>query len=266
MINIYEYFSVDWEATSDNIRSKLEGLISSEVFARAMGVTERSIYNWCNNKSHPKIDDFVLMAKFFGCDILDILVLNGEAGDTYDEVSFKEELHDVHLKSQEAVKQLSPDQIERYDCHSVDEFKEHILFHEYITMNYPIKTLEEFLLYFPLFHFEYMKDFLQRAKNNGGKNTHYIYQKLKYMYQHIDNQKAKIYADSYKNYYLKYPKLHEIDDKTKLKAKTQKYNKWEQDFKDKVFHECCDEYNKEYNKMLGFFEMLIDIKNFQDPS
>ena len=78
MINIHDYFSIDWKATGDNLRDLMSDTVSEETLAKSMYVTKRTIYNWCSGKSHPSIDQLVLLAIFFNVDILDILATKGE--------------------------------------------------------------------------------------------------------------------------------------------------------------------------------------------
>lgn len=51
MINIHDYFAVNWEATSDNIRGYIRKKhVSVKALADAMCTTKRTIENWSNNK------------------------------------------------------------------------------------------------------------------------------------------------------------------------------------------------------------------------
>ena len=68
MINIHDYFSIDWKATGDNLRDLMSDTVSEETLAKSMYVTKRTIYNWCSGKSHPSIDQLVLLAIFFNVD------------------------------------------------------------------------------------------------------------------------------------------------------------------------------------------------------
>ena len=52
MINIHDYFSIDWKATGDNLRDLMSDTVSEETLAKSMYVTKRTIYNWCHGKSH----------------------------------------------------------------------------------------------------------------------------------------------------------------------------------------------------------------------
>ena len=41
MINIHDYFSIDWKATGDNLRDLMSDTVSEETLAKSMYVTKR---------------------------------------------------------------------------------------------------------------------------------------------------------------------------------------------------------------------------------
>lgn len=76
MVNIYEYFDIDWEATSKNIKELLLGVVSTETFADFLGVDKRTVKNWMNNRSKPSLANLLLISKFFNLKLFEILVIN----------------------------------------------------------------------------------------------------------------------------------------------------------------------------------------------
>ncbi|HYF84578.1 MAG TPA: helix-turn-helix transcriptional regulator [Clostridia bacterium] len=237
MINVHDYFAVNWEATSDNIRALLAQHISHKTFAEAMCVTKRTVENWCNNKARPSIDYLVLMAKFFNVDLFDILVLNGQVQKSIEEQDWRE-AEEIKRKR---YKQGDLNDVD-YDCKCKEEFDSNILFYEYIQSTYPISNLSEFLLVLHLIDTDYLCDILGRMFGNIGKNNDYVMNQLMFLYDKISDDKAKQFVEFYKEYYLKYPSVYTIDDKTKLELKLQKYEQYKKILESGVIDEMRDSY------------------------
>lgn len=203
MVNIHEYFQINWEATSDNIRGLMNGRISKDVLAKAMCVEKRTIYNWCNNKSHPAIDQLVLLAKFFNVDLLDILIINGQLGKQIDE--------DDYNQFQEFIEN-NEDYDDKYEVNNAEEFKLNVIYNEYVNHSLPIKSLEELLLVLPLFNPHNFSNVLLSFDGDvGWRNRNYILRRLKRLYDQIEDTKAKEYVKYYKEYFLTYPFVDDID-------------------------------------------------------
>ena len=252
LINVHDYFAVNWEATSDNIRALISQLIPHKVLAEAMCVTKRTIENWCNNKSRPSIDDLVLMAKFFNVDLFDILILNGQVKETIKEQDWRE----AQGLAERRLKQGDID-ID-FDCNCKEEFGANIIFHEYVKSKYPITNLNEFLLVLHLLDFEYLCDVLGRVEGNIGVHNDYVLKQLMLLYDRIADDKAKQFVEFYKEYYLKYPSVYTIDDETKLELKLQKYKQYNEVIESGNFEDMYDVYTE---RLKDFCDKLLVIRS-----
>ena len=247
MINIHDYFAINWEATSDNIRAFLNNHVSNKVFADAMCVTERTVYNWTHNKSNPPIDKLILIAKFFNVDLFDILILNGQLEDSITRKDWSEaEAKSIHHYKYEDLNNRKV----CYDIKSEKEVISNIIFNEYVKSNYPITNLNEFLLSLPLFDLEDLSDMLYRINGNIGTDNNYVLEKLSYLYSHVPNDKAKQFVEYYKEYYLKYPSINIVDEETTMDLKSDKYLKSLEIFSSKAFTEMFEAYQTKLQTFL----------------
>lgn len=185
MKNIYADFSVDWVATGRNLSHLMEGVITQKVLAESMYMDPRTISSWCSGSSHPSIDQLILLSKFFHVDLSELLVTKGEA-------------EQVDLGEKKTKKRVKPSQM---DVKTRGEFVKCVLYHTYVDRTDPIQTLDEFLLFLPLFSWRQTVDFFRRAEGNWG-NGNYLREKLKFLCDHIQNQEAKAYAEYYRDRYL----------------------------------------------------------------
>lgn len=66
---------VDIDKTGNNINNKIkESNYKLNEIAEILGVTEIAIYKWCEGKSLPKIDNLIILADIFKCEIQDLLI------------------------------------------------------------------------------------------------------------------------------------------------------------------------------------------------
>ena len=100
----------------------------------------------------------------------------------------------------------------KYEIQNELNFIHTVLKNEYAKKCFPINTLEDFLICLPLFSLRDIRDFLQRIEGNWGKSKgqkYYRREKLKYLYDHIENKKAKKFVEFYKQYFLEKPFLED---------------------------------------------------------
>lgn len=261
MFNIYNYCNINWEATSNNIKSLLKiKQIPIPVFAKAMCVTERTVYNWCNGKEYgkPKLQELVMMALIFKVDMLDIIIIDGRMCKTI----YRDDIEEM-LVYQENKKELKCEEPEVEYGMEEDVIVE-LMINELYEKNYAIRNLEEFLLYLPLMDFNRLKNFLGRVDGNIGTHRHYVMEQLNYLYESIQNREAKHFADWYKIFYLTYPKIQDIDCGNQYSVKQEKIKKWEAAINDyKVWEKQCDAYDNEHEK---FLEKLTSVYKTNDPA
>ena len=251
MFNFYDYFSVNWEATSSNIKSKLLYQTSYKVFAEFAHVTERTVYNWCNNKSHPKIENLVLLAKAMHCDIFDILVLNCDLNPVEIDMKLAEE-----AKDRSNAAPVNSSNREGCDYPNADAILASVLLYEKYTKSQHIKTLEDFLLYFPLFDPWFFHNFLLKAEGNTGVNSRYLLKQINRLFSQISDKNALEYANNYKHFVMDHPKVHDVCDNTSLAsshAKVAEYLAW---IHSSSYQIQSDAYDEKYQAAVSIAEKI----------
>lgn len=241
MFNMYEYLGVNWEHTADNIRGYIRLKdISIEELAKVMGCTERTIKNWCSNKSIPSLEDLIILSSLFNVSVEDIIVINGQINKNLT-IADVEEAH-------EEAKKVS----ENNGYCDVFSFKEGMIFqilhNEYYKVENPVKNLSEFLCILPLVNPIILSDVIKRISRSF-EDKEYINEQVKYLYNTIDNIEAKKYVEFVKKYYYEYPNIYKIDDETKNEFKIQKSQKY---FKEFQLQSLSDTY-KPYEKTVELF-------------
>lgn len=254
MINIHDYFSVDWDATADNLRSFVEGYIKPKTLAEAMCVTERTIYNWCHNKAHPNLEDLILLAKFFDVDVLDLIVTNGQTKKPISQDDVKEALENAKTSCKQNNNDAIRPMEESYECVTKEDFISAVLFHEYKKQSYPITTLEEFLLYLPLFSLDDLHNCLNRIQDNLADNWDYVLKQLQRMYDRIEHINAKQYAEWYQNYFFRYPRINRMYGDILRKDKRAKYDNLQRELPQ--FFTLSQDYDEQYEKMVSALRSL----------
>ena len=237
MFNIYDYCSINWEATSNRIKSLLKiKEIPIPLFAKLMCVTERTVYNWCNGKEYgkPKLQEMIMMALLLQVDVLDIIIIDGRVNSKIERQDIEEMKEIRDEKTGAANMGMNEEYLVEEDC--IIDF----MMNEYAENNFAIKNLEEFLLYLPLFEFSSLEDCLSRVNGNIGLNRYYVLQQLNYLYKSIKMKEAKGFADRYKDFYLTYPKIQDIDSGNNYYLNQEKYETWVRSIKD------CVEWDKQY--------------------
>jgi len=252
MIHINSYFEIDWEASADNLKGLLKGKVTYGVLAEAMCVDPKTVYNWINHKSEPSLDNLVLLAKFLNVDILDILVTKGERKQPLIYSDVKEALdEECKASAKLAEKDIKND----FPCK--ESVIATVIFNEYQRKNTKISSLNEFLLYLPLFEPYCLVDALYRINGNLRHNQDYVEKQLDCLYQKTPVSPAKSYADMCRYFYLTSPSVYGISENTKDTYKIQKFNEyriwsWDSDTK-----KAALDYERKYSE---FLERLMRIE------
>ena len=104
---------------------------------------------------------------------------------------------------------------------------ESLLFEKARQEGMPIRSLEVFLLYLPLFHPYLLADVMGRLGGTPRRN-HYLAENLKFLYDHIPDSPAKQYADWYRYYKLEPPTVDTVTDGSRTPEKLEKLEAWVQ--------------------------------------
>jgi transcriptional regulator with XRE-family HTH domain len=251
MINIYDYFAINWEATADNIKSLMSTRASNKVLANFMLVDERTIRNWYNGTSKPDdLDKFVLIAKICNVDLLDIFVLNGQISDCISKEDVEECIEKVEQTWDD--KELK-EKDKEFDYINEQMIIRGIVINEYRKQNYPITNLDEFLLMLPLVNMRKLWDMLYRINGNIGKEN-YVLEQLMKLYDNIPNDRAKEFVEYYKEYYLTYPSIKSVTDFTTMDFKLKKFEDGINIFESEEYGEMYKSYQEKYDT---FLELLL---------
>lgn len=218
MLNINEYFKIDWEATADNIRSYMRiNSISSEALAKAMYTNKRNIENWCRNHSRPSTEELVILSKIFNVDLLDIIVLMAQTDKS--KMITKNDLEDAEIKANKSKETTS---IKGEYYLSKEEIEHNTIFNEYLKSEYEVTNLYEFICIIPFVEPELLADSICRIIGNGLKDKKYVMKQLNQLYKTIHNEDYIKYIKFIKKYICTYPNINEIDDETEVKLKNEK--------------------------------------------
>ena len=222
MFNIYEYSTINWEATSDNIKSLLNiHGIAKSVFAKAMCVSEKTVHNWCNGKvdGNPKLQELIIMALFFDVDIMDIVIINGRINKKINSQDINEMIELIDGREEKYIEKNGEYQFEE---DIIIEFMQK----EKLRSRQKINNLDEFMLYLPLFRPKDLAEFVYRSNGILATNREYVKIQLNKLYEGIEPQDAKDYADCVKLFCLTYPQIDNIDYKNKFDMKEIKYQEF----------------------------------------
>ena len=77
MINIDEYFEVDWGATGNKLKELLRERVSLEALAEWADRDVKTIRNWLKDPSAMGINRLLVLSKFLDMDVADIVVTKG---------------------------------------------------------------------------------------------------------------------------------------------------------------------------------------------
>lgn len=215
MIEINEYFEIDWEATGSKLKELLLKRVSINALSEWADRDERTIRNWLRNPSAMGIERLVMIAKFLDIDLLSIVVTKGQQ----EKISLLEQYFDgVESVAIEYDAQSKPKGKPRKynpNCITAQQFFEKALFNEYGKRRneyIPIRTTEEFLLYFPLIDQFKLSDFVYRTMGDVCHNRGYVYKNMDWLISSIPTSDAKRYADKMRYFCLSEPNVYEISD------------------------------------------------------
>ena len=181
-------YDVDWERTTEHIRFLLSGRVHAKYFSEIFDVSERAAeYKLLSSsKSELTIRELVILARYFRCDILDLLVFVGEA---YVEPEHNDMEKFVKVKTQDT----SAKEVNRV----IDMFKN-------LDKSYEVRDMYELLLYLPLIEEEELRDVVFRCFGNLEWNRRdYVKSQLTYLYNQIPECPEKKYADGYRDNVLR---------------------------------------------------------------
>ena len=174
---------VDWEKTSINIKNRLSGVVRSKTFAEVFNLTPEAVYPHLRGK-RIDIDELFAFATFLNCSIEDLLVFQDE--DFVEPFAQK-------VSTRETVQYASSEEVTRAIA----------TFSDWYT-NCGIRNLQELFLYLPLIDPQLLQDVCFRCYGNLTNKDHfYFFNQLNYLYESIENNPAKKYADKYRDEVLR---------------------------------------------------------------
>lgn len=193
MINCY--YEVNWEATKERIRNICaaqwrNAATAQTVLADAMHETPETIYNLIKRESRLQISHLMLIARYFGVDVSDLVVLNGDGMSlTRDEIM-------EYLESVNPDNDITTAQVETNIEQHVHDFRAGVILNEYARRSNPIRNLKHFLVYLPLCNILDLTDMLIRLQGNlTPLMDPYFQSQLQELYRGIPESPAKQFAN-----------------------------------------------------------------------
>ena len=179
-------FEVDWKKTKLNIKAQLKGEVFASAFSEQFCLSPRE----CQNKINPNnatsltLSELAIIARYIGCDILDLVVLTDDDFVEPD-IDYIVERKDVNTQTCE-------------DVNKALELRDHVY------EKYEIRNVYELLLYLPLIEDKVLRDVVFRCfKNLEYLDRHYIMGQLAYLHRSILESPAKEFADIYRDSVLR---------------------------------------------------------------
>ncbi len=215
MINVKEYFDVDWEATGNKLKELLLERVSINALAEWADRDERTIRNWLRNPSAMGIERLIIIAKFLNVDLLSIIVTKGELEEIYLLEQYFDKVNSIADENNTQTKQKGKPRKYNPNCTTAQHFFEKALLNEYFKRrdkNIPIRSTEEFLLYFPLMDQFDLSDFVYRTMGDVCNNREYVYKQMDRLIRGIPVSDAKNYADKMCHFCLTEPNIYHISD------------------------------------------------------
>lgn len=216
MINIDEYFEVDWAATGNKLKGLLRERVSLEALAEWADRDVKTIRNWLKDPSAMGINRLLVLSKFLDMDVADIVVTKGKLKDIQacEDIVYAED--DVEI----AVSNLGGGRTSKRTpmCKDAQQFTKKVIYNEWSRYldkpdeDAPIQTLREFLLYLPLFDLKELSVFAYRTMGDVCDNMGYVYDRLQRLYARIEETDAKRYADRMKYFCLTEPNVKRVTD------------------------------------------------------
>lgn len=195
MINIDEYFEVDWEATGNRLKELLRERVSLEALAKWADRDVKTIRNWLRDPSAMGINRLLVLSKFLDMDVADIVVIKGKIKDirACEDIVYAEEdieTGDGNLDGSKSSKRIPM-------CNNAQQFTKKVIYNEWSRYldkpdeDAPIQTLREFLIYLPLFDFKELSGFVYRTMGDVCDNMGYVYDQLQRLCARIEETDAK---------------------------------------------------------------------------
>lgn len=181
-------YRVDWERTVENINVLLQGRTYKKNFAELFGVEGRAVQRKISTaaKQELSISEFMMLADYFGCEILDLVIFEGEVY-TPPSSDWKEGWREIEVEDK------NPKEV-TYTLETLKKIKE----------KYEIRDIYEFLLYLPLIEEENLRDVVVRIDGDLTYDRRaYIMKQLTWLYQSIPECEAKHDADKYRDNVLR---------------------------------------------------------------
>ncbi|MBR4289370.1 MAG: hypothetical protein IKT52_01870 [Oscillospiraceae bacterium] len=216
MINIDEYFEVDWIATGNKLKGLLRERVSLDALAQWADRDVKTIRNWLKDPSAMGINRLLVLAKFLDMDVVDIVVTKGKLKD----IRACEDIVYAEDATESAVSNLNGGRTSKRMpmCNDAQQFAKKVIYNEWSRYmdkpdeDAPIKTLREFLLYLPLFDLNELSEFVYRTMGDVCDNMGYVYDRIQCLYAKIGETDAKKYADHMKYFFLTEPDVKRMTD------------------------------------------------------
>ena len=217
-------YNVDWSKTIENICFMLFDRTHKKNLSEVFNLDERQVQRKlsASTKKGLSISELLVLADYLGCDLMDLIVMEGE---TY----IKPNLDwDKELKNREVQDK------------SKEEVNSSLEVSRAIKDSYEIRNLCELLLYIPLIEEEDLRDVVCRCFDNLEYNHRdYVMKQMSYLYKRIPDCPAKQGADNYRDNVLR----------VKGHPKNNMYGFYDKDF-NKHYYKNLERYFKEGNSKL----------------
>lgn len=234
MINIDEYFEVDWTETGKKLKGLLRERVSLQALADWADRDVKTIRNWLKDPSSMGMSRLLVIAKFLDMDVADIIVTKGKLKDIQacESVVYAEndgEIDGVDLDGGKKTKRTPM-------CKNAQQFTRKVIYNEWSRHfdkpdeDAPIQSLREFLLYLPLFDLTELSVFVYRTMGDVCDNMGYVYDRLQSLSKKIGDTDAKRYADHMKYFCLEEPNVRRVTEEDMhvllIQEKYEEYRKY----------------------------------------
>ena len=187
-------YNIDWDKTKEHIAFMIQGRTRKQNLVDILGVEVRQVQRKLSRKSKEVlgIRELLILADYLLCDVLDLLILEGEPYIGPME-GWEEEWRTVEVDNKTSI------EVEK-TLNIMREIKE----------AYPIRNMSELLLYLPLIEEEVVRAVVYRCAGNWSfDNKPYLMDQMAYLYRSIPESPEKQEADAYRDNVLRtkgYPK------------------------------------------------------------
>lgn len=181
-------YDVDWAKTIEHINFLMQGRTYKKNFSELFGIEVRAVQRKLSvaAKQELSISELMMLADYFGCDIMDLVILEDEP---YVEPSpdWKKGWRKIEV-----------------DDKSSEDVNHTLEFLNGLKNDYEICNLYEFLLYLPLIEEEWVRDMVFRCYEDLTYDRRpYVMSLLSNLYHKIPDCAAKCDADAYRDNVLR---------------------------------------------------------------